>query len=161
MWPGWSCGQMSMVGSKQRQLCPELPACLFVFDVYPLSSLALLIIWATTPYGKGCWNRAGRTVTDTWFRKLRSSGALERRQKLSCDKTEVGFLPSRLDKDLPDKGEYKRWRETKGWQDVSPWDRARAGGGGEPFFTELPGRIVGSERHSALLPNLFQIFLSL
>lgn len=84
----------------------------------------------------------GVETGSTWFCKLRSSGALEHRQKLSCAKTEVGFLPSRLDKDLPDKGEYKRWRETKEWQDVSPWDRAGAGGGGEPFSTELPARVV-------------------
>lgn len=54
---------------------------------------------------------------------------MEHRQKLSCDKTELGFWPSRLDKDLPDKGEYKRWREIKGWEDVGPWDRAGGGGG--------------------------------
>ena len=33
--------------------------------------------------------------------------------KINCDKTEPGFLPSRLDKDLPDQKENKSWRESK------------------------------------------------
>lgn len=52
----------------------------------------------------GGWEDRNKTE----FHKRRSLGALEHRQKPSCDKTELGFLPSRGDKDLPDKGEYRR-----------------------------------------------------
>lgn len=81
-------------------------SCLFLIFFGDLDPLSNYITWKGM-LQQGCGIERKMSFISLGPERTQST------DKINCDKTEPGFLPSRLDKDLPDKKENKSWRESK------------------------------------------------